>query len=184
MLKTQTGDFTIGFRRCGGNGWGAEIKNVIAFAQDNDFGVVDLARNGDEEGETVLKAGLGLGSVDLPEWKELASPDDKVRQAAIDKNIAYIETCGDAGMKHFFVVIQCCDGVSPRESFDAALEGYRALGPALEKVDGYVVIEGCPALVSTPETYRVFLKECHPRMAINYGPSDLIRMGIDPMRFL
>jgi sugar phosphate isomerase/epimerase len=185
MLVTSTGNFKIGFRRLGGDGWCKDIETVIEFMKANDFGVLDLARTGDQDGQTVLDAGLELGSVDLPEWKEMSSTERDVRAQAIEKNNAYIETCGAAGMKNFFCVIQAYDTSIPaKESFNAALESFRELGSALDKVDGYVVIEGCPALVSTPETYRVFLKECHGRMAINYDPSHLIRMGIDPIRFL
>ena len=37
----------------------------------------------------------------------------------------------------------------------------------------------------TPETYRAFFKEVpSPAMGINYDPSHLLRMGIDPHRFL
>src|SRR5262249_33992482 len=44
---------------------------------------------------------------------------------------------------------------------------------------------GAGALCCTPEGYRAFFKAIpSPAMGINYDPSHLIRMGIDPLRFL
>jgi sugar phosphate isomerase/epimerase len=60
--------------------------------------------------------------------------------------------------------------------------------PVLVEHGARIVIEGWPgpvALCCTPETYRAFLKEMDsPAAAINYDPSHLLRMGIDPIRFL
>ncbi len=185
MFKTDTGGFGIGFRRIGFAEWNKDLDSVVSYAKEQGFACIDLTRDADETGKKVLDAGLEIGSVDLPDWQGLTSVDKKVRAEAVEKNSAYIETCSSEGMKNFFVVIQPADKSIPmKESFDAALEGYRELGPVLEAGDAWVVVEGCPAMISTPETYRVFLKECHPRMAINYDPSHLIRMGIDPIRFL
>jgi len=68
------------------------------------------------------------------------------------------------------------------------VESFNQLAPALEKAGAAVVIEGYPgngALVCTPEGYREFFKQAPSKsMAINYDPSHLIRMGIDPIRFL
>jgi sugar phosphate isomerase/epimerase len=51
-----------------------------------------------------------------------------------------------------------------------------------------LAIEGWPgpgALCCTPEGYRAAFRECpSPAVGINYDPSHLIRMGIDPVRFL
>ena len=44
---------------------------------------------------------------------------------------------------------------------------------------------GPGALCCTPEGYRAFFAECpSPALGVNYDPSHLIRMGIDPLRFL
>jgi sugar phosphate isomerase/epimerase len=42
-----------------------------------------------------------------------------------------------------------------------------------------------PTQLYTPETYRATVRECaSPLHSINYDPSHLLRMGIDPIRFL
>ena len=40
------------------------------------------------------------------------------------------------------------------------------------------------SLVCTPETVRSFIKDVGPAAGLNYDPSHLIRLGIDPIRFL
>ena len=74
------------------------------------------------------------------------------------------------------------------ENFRYMVESFSLLASDLEKSGGRIVIEGWPgpgALCCTPEGYRAFFKECPSKsMGINYDPSHLIRMGIDPLRFI
>ena len=53
-------------------------------------------------------------------------------------------------------------------------------------IEGYPGSFPCfPALCCTPASLREFFKEtASDAMAINYDPSHLMRMGIDPVRFL
>jgi sugar phosphate isomerase/epimerase len=75
-----------------------------------------------------------------------------------------------------------------QENFGYMVESYGELAPILEASRAKLVIEGWPgpgALCCTPEGYRAFFKECPSEaLGINYDPSHLIRMGIDPLRFL
>jgi sugar phosphate isomerase/epimerase len=68
------------------------------------------------------------------------------------------------------------------------VEGYSELIGTLEEHDARLVIEGWPGpgcVCSTPETFRAFLKSCpSDRIGIVFDPSHLLRMGIDPLRFL
>jgi sugar phosphate isomerase/epimerase len=68
------------------------------------------------------------------------------------------------------------------------VDSYGRLAPTLEECGGRIVIEGWPgpgALCCTPETIRALLEEIDsPAMGINYDPSHLIRMGIDPLWML
>ena len=74
------------------------------------------------------------------------------------------------------------------ENYGYMVESYGALAAVLEESGSHYVIEGWPgpgALCCTPETYRAFLRDVpSPSMSVNYDPSHLIRMGIDPLRFL
>ena len=184
---TRTGKFTIGFRRFGG--WQKELAPLIAWAKENRFGAIDLGRDGDSTSAQVIAAGLKIGSVDLLEWQGLISPDAAKRAAAVEKNNAFIETCAKAGARNFFVVMLPENQALPRlENFVYMVEGFSKLVPVLEKTGTHIVIEGWPgpgALCCTPETLRAFFEKVPSKsMGVNYDPSHLLRMGIDPLRFL
>ncbi|MXZ20482.1 MAG: sugar phosphate isomerase/epimerase, partial [Caldilineaceae bacterium SB0665_bin_25] len=81
------------------------------------------------------------------------------------------------------------DPALPRlENYVYMVESFAALADVLEESGSHYVIEGWPgpgALCCTPETYRAFFRDVpSPSMSVNYDPSHLIRMGIDPLRFL
>jgi sugar phosphate isomerase/epimerase len=186
MLKTKTGSFPLGLRR--GGGWQNDLPSLVRWAKDNQLSVIDLGRK-TEDITTVREAGLQVGSVDLLEWQPLFSSDAGKRRESVAKNAEYITQACAAGAKKFFLVVLPEDPAKPRaENFGYAVESFNALSPALEAAGGQLVIEGWPgpgALCCTPETYRATFKEC-PSLAIgiNYDPSHLLRMGIDPLRFL
>lgn len=188
MLHTRTGAFPIGFRR-GWSDWQRDLPGLVAWAKENGLGVVDLGGDGDTAGAAITEAGLKIGSVDLRAWSGLITADDTKREAAIAENNAYISAAAAVGAKNFFTVLLPDDVVrSRRENLALAIEGLSAIVPALEAVDGHVVIEGWPgpgALACTPEGYRAVLDAIPSKaIGINYDPSHLIRMGIDPIRFL
>jgi sugar phosphate isomerase/epimerase len=188
MLHTRTGAFPIGFRR-GWSAWQKDLPGLVAWAKENGLGVVDLGGDGDTAGAAVTEAGLKIGSVDLRAWSGLITADDTKREAAIAENNTYIAAAAAVGAKNFFTVLLPDDVVrSRRENLALAIEGLSAIVPALEAVDGHVVIEGWPgpgALACTPEGYRAVLDAIPSKaIGINYDPSHLIRMGIDPIRFL
>ncbi|MDA0990365.1 MAG: sugar phosphate isomerase/epimerase [Verrucomicrobia bacterium] len=188
MHKTRTGGFTLGFRR-GGSDWQQDLGAILAWSQANAIGAIDLGRDGDHLGRDVLAAGLQLGSVDLPEWPGMIAADKARRDEAVAQNSAYIKACAALGpINHFTVMLPADRDLSRRENFGYMVESYAALAPTLEQHAAKLVIEGWPgpgALCCTPEGYRHFFAECpSPALGINYDPSHLIRMGIDPLRFL
>lgn len=184
---TATGSFPIGFRR-GWSDWQKSLPNLLSFAKANDFACLDLGRDGDTATAAVVAAGLRVGSVDLLEWDGLASASAATRQAAADKNAAYIQAAAKAGARHFFVVVFPDATVKDRqEQFNHAVHGYGLLNEVLRDNGADIVVEGYPgnrALVIAPESYRRFIAACPAPIAVNYDPSHLIRMGIDPIRFL
>jgi len=162
---------------------------MIAWAKENGFGAIDLGGDADVSGAAVAAAGLKIGSADLKSWQGLITADEGKRQATVDENAAYIEACAKHGITNYFAVMLPEDTSKSRaENFGLMVEGLNALTPALEKFGGHVVIEGWPgpgALACTPEGYRATLKECpSSAIGINYDPSHLVRMGIDPIRFV
>lgn len=184
MFQTRTGNFPIGFRR-GWSDWQKDLTNVTTWAKENNFSVIDLG-NKIEDINAVKESGLRIGSVDLKGWGGLLSADSGKRAEAIAINAEYIAA---AGPQNYFCVMVPEDPKLPRaENFGYMVEGLAGIAPELEKAGGKLVIEGWPgpgALCCTPETYRAAFKEVgSDTIGINYDPSHLQRMGIDPIRFL
>ena len=148
-----------------------------------------LVGDGDQAAAVAVKNGVRVGSVDLLKWQEMISPDKAVRKDAVEKNSAYIKACAVSGpMNHFLVMLPEKPELKRSENFGYMVESFRRLAPVLEAHQAKIVIEGWPgpgALCCTPESYGAFFKECPSKaMGVNYDPSHLLRMGIDPLRFL
>jgi len=187
-MKTATGNFPLGWRRRN-FAWEQDLQGMIDWALAHELEVIDLGRDADECAAAVIAAGLRVGSADLPAWGEMISPDAGQRQSAIARNAAYIRDCAAIGAKTFFICMIPQDPArSRRENFAYMVESYGELRATFEANDATLVIEGWPgpgSLVCTPETYRAFIDQVgSPNMGVNYDPSHLLRMGIDPIRFL
>lgn len=187
MFQTQTGSFPIGVRR-GWSDWQKDLSAFTSWAKESGFSVVDLGSDVSDIAPAV-GAGLKIGSVDLLAWNGLLSSDSGKRAEALAKNAEYIPAATAAGAKNFFCVMLPEDPAKPRtENFGYVVEALNGLAPILEQNGGKLVIEGYPgpgALCCTPETYRAAFKEAPSNsIGINYDPSHLLRMGIDPIRFL
>ena len=188
MFTTRTGSFPIGFRR-GWSDWQKDLHGLVGWATSNEIGVIDLGGDADVSAEKLKAAGIRVGSADLPSWSGLITSDTGKRAEAIAKQAAYVEACAAQGVHNYFLVMLPEDAAKPRnENFALMVEGLNLLTPHLEKHGGRLVIEGWPgagALCCTPEGYRAVIKEVpSTSIGINYDPSHLIRMGIDPIRFL
>ena len=187
-MKTATGNFPLGWRRRN-YAWEQDLDGMIAWALENDLEVVDLGQDADTIAKTVVDAGLRVGSADLALWHEMISPDAAKRRDAVAQNAAYIRACAAAGAKTFFVVMLPEDPSRSRaENFGYMVESYGELAATFEDSGAYLAIEGWPgpgSLVCAPETYRAFIDQVgSANMGVNYDPSHLVRMGIDPIRFL
>lgn len=197
MAKTHPGGFSIGFRRGWGD-WQRDLTHLIRFARENDFEFIDFGPASPEELKQVLDAGLSIGSVDLKDWKALLSSDAARRQAAIDANIGYIRAVAELGISTFFVVLSPEDPARKRaENFDLAVDSFGQLARAMH--EARIVIEGAPGpapwhgnIACTPADARAFFAALVERfgpqaagtVGLNFDPSHLVRMGIDPQRFL
>ena len=184
MSRTRTGQFGIGFRR--GGGWQKDLAATIEWAKANDFECIDVG--GVEAVRQVAESGLEVGSADLPGWQGLISPDKARRDEAAAEAAQYVRDCKGLARNFFVVMLPEKPELPRKESFGYMVEGFGQLTDVLAECDGRIVIEGWPgpgALCCTPETVRAFFKEVDsPTMGLNYDPSHLIRMGIDPLRFL
>jgi sugar phosphate isomerase/epimerase len=193
MSKTRTGNFAIGFRR-GWSDWQKNLPNIISFAKSNGFEAIDVGDLSAEQIKPILAAGLSIGSVDLKQpWKAICYADAGKRKEAIAAAAEHIKSVAELGIRNFFtVVFPDDDARDVKENFKLAVEGYGALADAIKATGARIVMEGYPgsyphypALCCTPIQLRAFFKETKSSaLAINFDPSHLIRMGIDPVRFL
>lgn len=187
-MKTATGNFPLGWRRRNYT-WEQDLDGMIAWALENDLEVIDLGRDADRDAKTVVDAGLRIGSADLAVWHEMISPDAGARREAVSRNAEYLRDCAAAGAKTFFIVMLPEDPARSRaENFGYMVDSYGELAATFEECGASLAIEGWPgpgSLVCTPETYRAFIEQVgSANMGVNYDPSHLARMGIDPIRFL
>ncbi|MFZ4509044.1 MAG: sugar phosphate isomerase/epimerase family protein [Fimbriimonas sp.] len=161
---------------------------MISWAKDNSFSVIDLGSDADTAAPALVAAGLSVGSADLKSWSAVISHDHAKRADAVAENEAYFAECAKYGVRNYFTVLLPEDPSKPRsENFAAALLGLNELAVALQKHQGRLVIEGWPgpgALACTPEGYRGVIAETPEEIGINFDPSHLVRMGIDPIRFV
>ncbi|HLV34778.1 MAG TPA: sugar phosphate isomerase/epimerase [Spirillospora sp.] len=187
-MKTRTGNFPIGWRRRNFD-WEKNLDSMIEWAKANELEVIDVGRDGETSAKTVVDAGLKVGSADLPVWQEMISADKGKRREAVARNAEYIKNVAALGVRNFFMCMLPADASRPRaENFGYMVESYGELAPAFESSSAHLVIEGWPgpgSLVCTPETYGAFFEQVPSKaMGVNYDPSHLVRMGIDPLRFL
>jgi sugar phosphate isomerase/epimerase len=191
IFRTRTGRFPIGFRRMGGK-WNESTPKLLAWMRKEKFGVLDLTTQPASEIALLGQQGIALGTIDLHEWSDyprMLARDPAARADAVQKAVARIRSCVAAGARLFFtLMVTPGEGCSDRETFGFMLESYRALIPVLEETGTKISIEGWPenrAHCCNPGSYRAFLDEVgSAAFGINYDPSHLLRLGIDPVRFV
>ncbi len=189
MITTRTGNFPVGFRRQSSSAWQKDVGGLLQWANKLGLSHVDLGGDSLPAAREFIAGGLKVGSLDLLNWRGLLSPDAGTRKPAVEANTALIRAGAALGIRNFLVVMIPEKPEAPRkENFGYMLDSLNALGPALDATGTHIVIEGCPApgaLCCTPETIRATLKACYSRnVGLNFDPSHLLRMHIDPLRFL
>ena len=189
--RTLTGNFPIGYRWIGTE-WQKDFDAVINWTMENGFATIDLPVSHVGEIKRMAKGGVKPVSVDIAGWggyQAILSPDKTKRAEAVEMAKGVIEKSAEAGAKVIFTLMLPENPELPRkENFKLVVESYKQLAAVAEKNGVTIVVEGWPgpgALCCTPETYRALLEEIpSPGIGVNYDPSHLIRMGIDPMRFV
>jgi len=188
--QTRTGGFSIGIRLTG-EFTKAPVADIAAWTKASGFGCVDVYANMLATVPAWQQAGLAIGTMDLfgPEWSGMLSADAAKRKATVALAQKFIRESAKAGVKLFFIVMLAEDEKLPRkETFGYMVETYGQLRDVLRETKTKLSVEGwpgCNAQCCTPESYRAFLKEMNsPQYGINYDPSHLLRMGIDPLRFI
>lgn len=191
-MVTGTGKFPIGFRRSRAPWQQADLRALAEWGRDSGFESLDLGWATKADVETVRQAGLAVGSVDLLEWNKILSDDSAARSELRDRNTRYIRDMAGMGIKIFLAVLIPADPARDRaENYRLAVEGFAPLVEAIASAGGVLALEGWPGtwpyyanLGCNPETCRALIRDLGLSVGINYDPSHLIRLGIDPIRFL
>ncbi len=189
-MATRTGGFPIGFRR-GWSDWQKDLGALARWAKESGFDAIDLGRAPAEDAQTLERAGLRLGSVDL-DTSGLLDNDPGKRGDAVARAVAEVRAATALGAKAFFLCIIPDASVKRAESYARAVESYAPIVSALADAGASLAIEGypggspqMPALCCTPETCRRFINDLGGKgVGLNYDPSHLIRLGVDHIRFL
>jgi sugar phosphate isomerase/epimerase len=185
-MHTKTGRFPIGFRR-GWTDWFNDTSGLINWAKSNNFGVID-AGSDLQELSNIANNEISIGSADLKDWHGLISANPADRKASLTANAEFIPLAAELGVKNYFAVMLPKDPHAKRsENFAYMVDSLNKLSDVLSANGGRLVIEGWPgegALCCTPESYEACLAQTPASIGINFDPSHLIRMGIDPHRFL
>jgi len=193
MANTQTGNFPIGFR-CNCK-WQADVSATIEYAKAQQFEFIDRRTATMDELDMITSAGLRIGSIDLPQpWRDLTSPDAGVRAAMVDSTAEYVsDVVGRVGPIPFFAcAFPNTDDAPRQESFALVVEAYGSLCEKIAPTGATIALEGYPGPwpyypthACTPSECRALIKEVRsPALGFTYDPSHLIRMGIEPFRFL
>jgi sugar phosphate isomerase/epimerase len=190
-MKTSTGGFPIGFRRSH-QAWQKDLPALAKWAADSGFELIDLLRYTPADHATLAANHLQLGSVDLLDMGKLTQPDAGTRVDLIARNVEYIRQSAAAGAKLFFTIVPGEKDRTRADNYRLAVEAFQPLAQAADDVGAKIVIEGYPGgpphfslLCCTPETCRSFIKEMPgSAVGLNYDPSHLVRLGVDPIRFL
>jgi len=193
MTTTRTHSIPIGFRQ-GGSPWQTDLATLTGFASENGFEHIDMRPLDPADLKSVIDSGIDLGTVDLKDWRTLASPDAAKRKDAVAVNAEYIANAHQtASANVFFLVLLPEDQARARaENFAFAVEALNELCAAVASLDVHLSIEGWPggpphypSLGCTPGDLRALFEHVpSPVLGINFDPSHLIRMQINPLCFL
>ena len=190
-MHTRLGKFPIGFRR----GWGDWQQNSLSeladWASDMDFEFLDLMNLTAADIQSVEARGMRIGTHDLLNYGKLLSIDEAERQATLDANLEMIPRLAAVGASKFFACIMGDSSRSRIDNFNMAITVMSPLCLAAANANATIAIEGFPGqapdypgIGCAPKSVRALLKEIPEGLGINYDPSHLIRLGIDPIRYL
>jgi sugar phosphate isomerase/epimerase len=172
---------------------GQDIATVAAWAQTIGLGALDLPQDFAQGARACWEQDLRIGTVDAPRVPQLLSPDERVREQAVNAFLQQIEAMAKAGAQRLFVCLVPEDRTQPLAvSLAIFSETFPRLTAACEAAGVRIALEGYPGpgphyptLGYTPEVWRrMFAAVPSPALGLCYDPSHLVRLGIDYLRVL
>ena len=190
-MYTRLGKFPIGFRRGWGDWQQKSLFELAGWAAEMDFEFLDMMNMTSADMQLVEARGVRIETHDLLNYAKLLSIDDVVRQSTLDANLEIIPRLAAVGTRKFFACIVGDSSRSRIDNFKMAVTVMSLLCNAAANANATIAIEGFPGqppdypgIGCTPESVRALLKEIPKGLGLNYDPSHLIRLGIDPIRYL
>lgn len=162
-------------------------------AQDLGLQSLDLPSADPEAVAELSAAGLSLGSVDAQGVAKLLSRDTEVRREAVRSLQDQLRAVAGLGGRVLFLCPVPEEPTLPRkEGLDIFCRELPEVVRVAEEVGVRIALEGWPGpaphyptVAFTPETYRyLFRAVSSSALGLCYDPSHLVRLGIDPVRFL
>jgi sugar phosphate isomerase/epimerase len=182
----------IGFR-IPGRARETTFEELCAWAIGAGFGSIDLGSADPERISVARAAGLEIGTIDLPGTRDLVSADPGKQASGADAARAAIATTADHGCTRMFCVFVPEDPTRKRrDTFETWARTFPAVAAYAEERGVRIAMEGWPgggphypAIGCTPEMWRaMFAAVPSPAFGLNFDPSHLVRIGIDPFRAL
>ncbi|MXY98795.1 MAG: sugar phosphate isomerase/epimerase [Gemmatimonadetes bacterium] len=170
------------------------FEEVCAWMAEKGFDTIDVSRIDGDMVRTAEAHGVAIGQVDLVAGTELLSEDAGQRAQALDASRESIQRAVDHDVANLFYVAPA--PVDPAQGREATFQQWKRTMPDIvdfaESRGATIALEGWPGgsthherIGATPEMLRAMFEACpSPAFGINYDPSHLIRLGVDPMRFL
>lgn len=182
----------IGFR-IPGRAREISFEELCQWAAKTGFGSIDLGGPDTDRIETARKAGLEIGTVDLPGTANLISTEPEKQAQGAEAARAAIAATADAGCTRMFCVFVPEDRNRRRaEAFEVWKQTFPPIARFAEERGVRIAMEGWPgpgptypALGCTPEMWRAMFAAVPSRaFGLNYDPSHLVRIGVDYRRAL
>ena len=169
-------------------------EELCAWAVKSGFESIDLGGNpAPEQISTARKAGLEIGTIDLPGTSGLISADAEKQAAAVETAKQAIAAAAEHDCHRMFCVFFPEDRSQKRaDSFAIWKETFPGVAAFAEEKGVRIAMEGWPgpaptypALGCTPEMWRaMFAAVPSQSFGLNYDPSHLVRIGVDYRRAL
>jgi sugar phosphate isomerase/epimerase len=169
------------------------IDDVVTFAGTVGLDAVDVPADFSAWIEPCRSGGLRVGSVDGVASGDLISPDDAVRERAVNRIRDQVAGMAKGGLRVMFLCMVPRDNNQTiARSMDLFRDSFPSVAAACEASGVRIAFEGWPGpspyhhtLGYTPEVWRaMFSAVPSPALGLCFDPSHLIRLGIDHLRVL
>jgi sugar phosphate isomerase/epimerase len=170
-----------------------DINTVATWASGVGLGALDLPADFAEGARACGALGLRIGTVDARHVPQMLSPDEGIREGAVNAVLEQISAMGAVGAGALLVCLVPEDLTQPiARSLEIFAATFPRITEACEAAGVRIALEGWPGpppfyptLGYTPEVWRaIFAAVPSPALGLCYDPSHLVRLGIDYLRVL